>query len=78
MRPHDAFWAALAGTGLAVELWALRTDRQEWTLSRVTRRVLRCDKPGGRLTTLAFIGTGAAAFANHLLNIPTPQEDHQP
>lgn len=69
MSGPEAFWGALAATGLGVETWALRTGRNHWTASRVTRRALRCHTPSGRAVTLLAIGGGAAWFCNHLLNI---------
>jgi hypothetical protein len=70
----ELFWGALVATGCAVEAWALRRDRQEWTASRVARKALRCHTRGGRAATLLLIGSGSAWFANHLLHIPAPHE----
>lgn len=42
-------WAALLAAGVVVEVWALRTGRDEGTLSHATRRAFRTDTRGGRL-----------------------------
>lgn len=70
MRP-DVAWAALLGAGCALEAWALTTDRQHWTLSRVSRRWLRADTPAGRALIVSGVGAGATALAHHLIAMPT-------
>ncbi len=73
MTGPDVAWAAVIGSGVALETWALASGRDRWTLSRATRRALRCHTPAGRATTTVLLGAGSAWLTNHLLAV-TPSE----
>jgi hypothetical protein len=68
-RPR-AVWAALVGAPVAVELWAIATDRPDWMLSPHARSVLRPETPLGQAATTLLIGAGSAWLAHHLLTVP--------
>lgn len=69
MRRQRIAWAALVGTPIAVELWAVATDRTPWTLSPTLRWALRCDTRFGRVVTPVLVGAGSSWLAHHLLTI---------
>lgn len=73
MRRQQIIWAALIGTPTALELWAVFTDRDHWTLSPHLRRTLRCGTRGGNAVTALGIGGGAAWLAHHLQTLPPPR-----
>jgi len=75
MRDADAFWLALAVTGTGVELWAVFTHRDRYTLSKSARRALRCHTKPGRAFTTVAIGAGASWLANHLLTVEPELEE---
>ena len=71
----QATWAALGVVAGAVEVYGLSLDeRRRWTLSRVSRRALRCHTPEGRAFTTVLLGAGSAWLVNHLLSV-TPTEE---
>lgn len=70
MRRQRATWGLLVGAPVALELWAVITDRTAWTLSPQLRWALRCDTRHGRAATTILVGAGSAWLANHLLTIP--------
>lgn len=72
MRRQRITWAALLGTPIAVELWAVATDRTPWTLSPQLRWVLRCDTKAGQAATTLLVGAGSAWLAHHLLTQEAP------
>ena len=73
MRPSRIAWVAFLGTPTAVELWAVATGRDDWTLSPHLRWALRCGTRGGNAVTAVFIGGGATWLAHHLQTVPPPR-----
>lgn len=66
-------WAALIGVPTALELWAVRTGRDEWTASPTLRWAFRCGTRSGNAVTALAIGGGAAWLAHHLQVLPPPR-----
>lgn len=66
MRKQRLTWAVLLGTPTALELWAVATDRTPWTLSCVTRDVLRTNCDAGRVTFLAAWAALTLWFVPHI------------
>jgi hypothetical protein len=71
--PQRLAWVALLGAPTALELWAVFTDRTDWTLSPQLRSALRCGTKGGNAMTAVAIGGGAAWLAHHLQTLPPPR-----
>lgn len=68
------FWGGLTLLGTAYELWAIRNENGDRTLSHFTRAVFHTNTKAGRVAfTLAWGGLGAW-FANHILTEGIPHE----
>ena len=68
MNAGDAVWGGLILAGAAVETYALRTARQEATLSASTRRWFRVHtKAGAVVFAVSWVGFGAW-FLDHVLD----------
>lgn len=59
MRQGDAVWGSLLAAGVAYEIAALCTSRDDDTLSRATRRWTYAHHPVGKVT----FGIGWTAFS---------------
>lgn len=67
MKSGDAVWGGLLVAGAVFETWALRTARQEATLSASTRRWFRVHtKAGAVCFAVVWTGTGVW-YLNHIL-----------
>lgn len=69
-----AAWAVLVGVPTVLELWAVYTNRDDWTLSPHLRATLRCGTRPGNAVTAVAIGGGAAWLAHHLQTLPSPTQ----
>lgn len=67
-------WATLIGVPTILEIWAVKTGREQWTLSPQLRAALRCGTRSGNTVTALAIGGGAAWLAHHLQVLPPPRD----
>lgn len=74
MRASRVAWSAILGGGTALELWAVFTKHDDWTLSPHLRWALRCGTRHGNALTAVGIGGGAAWLAHHLQTLPPPRD----
>ena len=70
----DLSWATLAGAITALEIFTIRTNRLDSTLTRTTRRLFRTRHPIGK--TLFAMGFGAFSvwFVTHIVESEHPMD----
>jgi hypothetical protein len=75
VSPHwksDAVWGALAAAVIGYEVYTLRANRLDWTLTRTTRRAFRVKHPVGKAAFAMGWGWFATWFMRHILESDDP------
>lgn len=66
MSPYLA-WGTVLGVGAVLETWAIKTGRNEYTLSAVTRKVANTDSKLGSAAFAVVVAVGSHWFHHHIL-----------
>lgn len=68
----DLVWGAIAATVVGYEVYTLRTDRLDHTLTRTARRTFRTTHPYGKAVFAVGWGWFATWFMRHILEADDP------
>jgi hypothetical protein len=68
----DAIWGVIVGAAIAAEVYAIRGDRLDHTLTRTTRRAFRTQHPVGKALFAIGWGYTAVWFLRHILEAGDP------
>lgn len=68
----DLVWGALAAAVIGYEVYTLRTNRIDYTLTRTTRRYFRTKHPYGKAAFAVGWGWFATWFMRHILETGDP------
>lgn len=68
----DLVWGVLAASVIGYEVYTLRANRLDWTLTRTTRRAFRVKHPVGKAAFLMGWGAFSLWFARHIVESSDP------
>jgi hypothetical protein len=68
----DLVWGSLAATVIAYEVYTLKSDKLDHTLTRTTRRTFKTTHPAGKAVFAIGWGWFATWFMRHILESPDP------
>jgi hypothetical protein len=70
----DLVWGALAAGVIGYEVYTLRSNRLDWTLTRTTRRAFKVQHPVGKAAFAIGWGWFATWFMRHILEADDPMD----
>jgi hypothetical protein len=70
----DVVWTAIAATVVGYEIWTLRSDKLDYTLTRTARRAFRTTHPVGKAMFLMGWGSFSVWFARHIVESSDPMD----
>lgn len=70
----DLVWGAIATTVIGYEVYTLRADKLDYTLTRTTRRAFRVKHPVGKAAFAVGWGWFAVWFMRHILEAEDPMD----
>ena len=68
----DAVWGAVAAVAVGYEVYTLKSDKLEYTLTRTTRRYFKTSHPVGKAAFAVGWGWFSVWFMRHILEAQDP------
>lgn len=68
----DLFWGAVAAAAIGYEVYTLRTNKLDHTLTRTARRTFHTNHPYGKAVFAVGWGWAATWFMRHILEADDP------
>jgi hypothetical protein len=70
----DLVWGAIAAAVVGYEVYTIRSDKLDWTLTRTTRRYFRTQHPVGKAGFAIGWGWFSVWFMRHILEADDPMD----
>jgi hypothetical protein len=73
-KHSDLLWGALAATVIGYEVYTIRSNKLDWTLTRTTRRAFNVQHPIGKAGFALGWGWFSVWFMRHILEADDPMD----